>query len=192
MNTTSNRSGDATDVGRLNAPTNNMAKNILGMNSNFIDKEGIFFLIKLMSDELRADREPAEAISCLLGLAHELTLILEHFECIHFARPRTDGQRQYKETPLIPPKLAQFPSLYALRRLDKVEQRRRLDKRASELLQEIEGLRSGYYMAPDYRADFRMIEQARRKFRKLRDTAMKLGHWTDARWDAGSEETHLV
>ena len=85
-----------------------------------------------------------------------------------------------------------MPSLASLQKLSREDQARFLDKRASDLLREIEGLRLGYYQAPEYRQGYWMIEQARRRYRKLRDTAMKLGHWTDGRWNAGSEETHLV
>ena len=77
-------------------------------------------------------------------------------------------------------------------KLPQREQERRLEKRATELLLEIEGLRTGFYIAPPGKERARMLENARRRVRRLRNTAMQLGFWTDGCWDAGEEETHLV
>lgn len=211
MNTTTNSSGGAistpmnseTSVGEApntpgqhsilkSAPVIDLKKNISGANSDYIDKGTVFFMLKLMADELNGNKEAPELVSCLLGMANELVQILEHDELIHITPANVNGNGPVAETPLIPPRIPPLPPLVALRRLSREDQARFLDKRASELMREIEGLRSGYYKAPEYRLDYRMIEQARRRYRKLRDTAMKLGHWTDGRWEGGSEETHLV
>ncbi|HKJ84486.1 MAG TPA: hypothetical protein VKA06_00340 [Spirochaetia bacterium] len=72
------------------------------------------------------------------------------------------------------------------------EQARRLEKRATELLLEIEGLRTGAYIEPPGKSRARMLENARRRVCRLRNTAMQLGFWTDDRWDAGEKEAELV
>lgn len=112
------------------------------------------------------------------------------------ARPRTRGPnerpRPYPEVPLYPAHLPPFPPVMRMLRLAREERERRLEKRATELLLQIEGLRTGYYVAPPGKENKRMLEHARRRFRRLRNTAMQLGFWTDGRWDAGEEETHLV
>lgn len=103
-----------------------------------------------------------------------------------------EGVRYSNEEPLYPKKLKPFPGVFWLMKLPREEQERWLERRATELLLEIEGLRYGFYIAPHPRSSRDMLQLARRRFRRLRDTAMKLGFWTDGRWDAGEEETHLV
>jgi hypothetical protein len=100
--------------------------------------------------------------------------------------------RAHPQAPLYPRSLPPFPPVTRLSRLPRDEQARRLEKRATELLLEIEGLRTGVYVAPPGKSRARMLENARRRVRRLRNTAMQLGFWTDGRWDAGEEETHLV
>ncbi len=107
--------------------------------------------------------------------------------------PKTRARKLYhREIPLLPKHLPPFPPASRMRRLPRETQERLLEKRATELMLEIEGLRTGYYAAPIHRQRSRMLELARRKFRRLRNTAMLLGFWTDGRWDAGEEETHIV
>ena len=166
MDVITNRPGGATDVGNFPAPTIDMEKHLRGANYNYIDKDTLHSMLELMAGEFTYEKEPAELVESLVG--------------------------RINEDPMVPPRLAPFPPLTKLLRLDREDRARLLDKRASELMREIEGLRDGHYKAPEYRLKHRMIEQARRRFRRLRDTAMKLGHWTDKRWDKGSEETHLV
>ncbi|WP_425079685.1 hypothetical protein [Ruegeria denitrificans] len=192
MDAAPNRLGGTIDVGKLTALNIDLKKNISGENHDFIDKGTVFFLLKSMADELNGDKDAPELVSCLLGMTNELLQVLENHESIHVTPTKIDGTKSVTEIPLFPPQIPPLPPLTALRQLSREDQVRILDKRASDLMREIEGLRLGYYEAPDYRQAYRMIEQARRRFRKLRDTAMKLGHWTDGRWNAGSEETHLV
>jgi hypothetical protein len=161
-----------------------------GASHDFIDKDTVSFMLQLMSGKLRGDKEAPELVSCLLGIANELVQILEYDELIHITAD--DGNGPVSEYALLPRRIPPLTSLAVLRRLSRNDQARFHDKRASDLMREIEVLRLGYYEAPDYRLDYRMIEQAHRRYRKLRDTAMKLGHWTDGRWETGSEETHLV
>ena len=192
MDTTSNRPGGTIAIGELKKPYISFEKNISGSNHNYINKDMVYCMLKWMADELNSEKEAPELVSCLLGMANELVQTLEHIELVHISRENTNGIGSVKETPLLPPRIPPLPSLTALLRLSREDQARFLDKRASALMREIEGLRLGYYTAPSYRQDYRMIEQARRRYRKLRDTAMRLGHWTDGRWEDGSEETHLV
>lgn len=192
MDTTPNRPGGTIHVGKLTVPDINNERNISGARHDFIDKVMISFLLKTMADELNANKEVPVLVSCLLSMANELIQILEHHELIHITPVNTNGHGPVSECALVPPKNPPLPPLAALRRLSCEDQARFLDNRASDLMREIEGLRLGYYEAPENRLDYRMIEQARRRYRKLRDTAMKLGHWTDGRWEAGSEEIHLV
>lgn len=193
MDTITNRPGGATDVGSFPAPTVDIEKNITGAHHNYIDKGAIHSRLELMAGELASEKEPEELTTCLLGLANELLLTLEGIQLIQIAPPGNDWYDDpSQEMPLHPPRLPPFPPLIALLRLSRKKQERLLDRRASELMREIMGLRDGFYVAPEYRQGYRMIEQARRRFRRLRDTAMKLGHWTDKRWEKGNEETHLV
>ena len=99
--------------------------------------------------------------------------------------------RAKPEAPLYPRTLPSFPPVIRLLRLPRDEQARRVEKRATELLLEI-GLRTGIYVAPPGKSRARMLENARRRVRRLRNTAMQLGFWTDDRWDAGQEEAELV
>lgn len=108
------------------------------------------------------------------------------------SRSPHERPRAYPEVPLHPRTLPPFPPVMKLLKLPRDEQARRLEKRAAELLLEIEGLRIGFYVAPPGKSRARMLENARRRVRRLRNTAMQLGFWTDGRWDAGEEETHLV
>jgi hypothetical protein len=192
MPTTNNRPGGTIISGELIAPTIDIKKNTSGAMDDFIDKGMAFFILEAMTAELNGDKEAPELVSCLLGMANELIRILEHHEIIHITAVNTNGNGPVAETPLLPPRIPPLPPLAALRCLPHDEQARFLDKRASDLMRELEGLRLGYYEAPEYRLGYRMIEQVRRRYRKLRDTAMKLGHWTDGRWETVSEETHLV
>ncbi|OIQ35233.1 MAG: hypothetical protein BM559_01585 [Roseobacter sp. MedPE-SWchi] len=192
MPTKNNYASRVTTAGELIAPAINLEKNISGAMGDFIDKETAFFILKAMIVELDSRKEAPELVSCLLGMANELIQSLEHQEIAHITAINANRNGPVAEAPLLPPRIPPLPPLVALRRLSHDEQARFLDKRASDLMREIEGLRLGYYKAPEYRLDYRMIEQARRRYRKLRDTAMKLGHWTDGRWEATSEETHLV
>jgi hypothetical protein len=153
----------------------------------------IKFMIELLAQNAGIDSEPREYLERLMCLAHHLLYILEAEE------ENIGWVHGGDEVRLYPPHLPPLPSLGSLMRLSRVEQERILDKRASELLREIEGLRrtlwetkDGYYKAPPYRTEENMIRQARRRFSRLRERAMTLGHWTDGRWDAGKEETHLV
>ncbi|RBI68992.1 hypothetical protein DQW77_16070 [Roseovarius sp. TE539] len=103
-----------------------------------------------------------------------------------------ERHRAHPQAPLYPRMLPPFPPVTRLLRLPRDEQARRLEKRATELLLEIEGLRTGVYVAPPGKSRARMLENARRRVRRLRNTAMQLGFWTNGRWDAGDEETHVV
>ncbi|MDE4134817.1 hypothetical protein PXK00_17025 [Phaeobacter sp. QD34_3] len=192
MDTTPNRLGGAMGAGETPVLNFNLEKNISGAKHDLIDKDMVFSMIQWMADELNSEKDAPELVRCLLGMANELVQTLEHHELIHITPADTNGIGSATEAPMLPPRIPPLPSLAQLHRLPREDQARFLDKRASDLMREIEGLRLGYYEAPDYRLDYRMIEQARRRYRKLRDTAMKLGHWTDGRWEAGSEETHLV
>lgn len=145
-----------------------------------------------MADELSGEKDAPELTACLLGVANNLVEILEQFDLTHTTTADIDGRGLVGEAPLLPPRIPPSPSLASLQKLSRKDQACFLNKRASDLLREIEGLRLGYYEAPEYRQGYRMIEQARRRYRKLRDTAMKLGHWTSEHRNAGSEETHLV
>lgn len=192
MDISQDRFGGTKSPVELPEPIINHKKNLSGPRSDFIDKEMVFSHLKLMANELSGDKSAPELVSLLLGTLHQLIRYLEYHELIHMTPINLDGRGLVVETPLHPPHIPPLPPLAAIRRLSREEQARFFDKRASDLMREIEGLRLGYYAAPEYRLDYRMIEQARRRYRKLRDTAMKLGHWTDGRWDEGEEETHLV
>lgn len=146
----------------------------------------IQYLAETLATYVGIDRQdPEDYLELLLHMAHYVLFAVEA-EYLKIERaPRA-------ERPL-------FPWWKRLMRLDRAEQARQLDKRASELLREIEGLRrtvdgarDGYYAAPIYSDARDMIANARRKYARLRETAMKLGHWTEGRWDDGEEETHLV
>jgi len=100
--------------------------------------------------------------------------------------------RAHPDAPLYPRRLPPFPPVTRLLHLPSDEQARRLEKRATELLLEIEGLRTGAYIEPPGKSRARMLENARRRVCRLRNTAMQLGFWTDDRWDAGEKEAELV
>lgn len=153
-------------------------------------------LIRFLANEVQtaayAEKPAEQYLTDLFAVTNELLLVLEGEEGISDMPRLPKEARPPKEAPITPPYLPPLPSVVSLLRLEGSEQERILDKRASDLIREIEGLRLGYYKAPEFRLDYRMIEQARRRYLKLRDTAMRLGHWTEGRWEVGSEETHFV
>jgi len=123
-----------------------------------------------------------------------LALVIAHFRDEGGSRTPSPHERPiaHPEVPLYPRKLPRFPPVTRLLRLPPDEQERRLEKRAAELLLEIEGLRTGVYVTPPGKSRAQMLENARRRVRRLRNTAMQLGFWTDGHWDAVEEETHVV
>ncbi|EAQ23573.1 MULTISPECIES: hypothetical protein [unclassified Roseovarius] len=157
-----------------------------------VNVKEIQFLTELLARHAGIERNPEFYLEMLMNLTHHILYVLE-------AEHLKLELGSCEECGVYPPHLPPFPSWQRLLRLDRAEQERLLDKRASELLREIEGLRrtvdeakDGYYIAPPYINAYDMIENARRKFSRLRNTALKLGHWTDGRWDDGEEETHRV
>lgn len=202
MNNTTNRLGGATSA-PISSRTEPQEVSEAGHRPKLklakIDTLMIDHLIECLVQNAAADNDPQTYLEVLLELASLLVFVLEAEEELLNLPPSIEGRPRPAETKLYPPKLSPFPSWQSLSTLDRSEQERLLNKRARELMQEIEGLRpglcgasGGYYAVPSGRDAHRMIEQARRRFRRLRDTAMKLGHWTEGRWDAGEEETHLV
>ena len=150
-----------------------------------IDVSKIQYLTEILARHDGIDQIPKHYLKVIQSMAHEVFHMLEadHLEfengpdeerCIHPAH--------------LPP----FPPVMRMLRLTPDERERRLEKRATELLLEIEGLRTGLYVAPPGKTRKRMLEQARRRFRRLHNTAMQLGFWTDGRWDDGEEETQFV
>lgn len=157
-----------------------------------IDVMTIKFLINELTVEAVKDKEPEDYLLDLLGISNELLIVLEWWEEILIAPTAFPGHGLPKSTPVYPPRLAPMLPFKKMLQLESDEQERVLTQRASDLVHEIEGLRSGHYVAPPYRLDYRMISNARRRYRRLLDLAMRLGFWTDGRWDAGEEETHIV
>lgn len=149
-------------------------------------------LIKELTVETAKDKEPEDYLLDLLGITNELLFVLEAEEEVLIAPTVFPGRGLPNRIPVYPPRLAPMLPFKKMLQLDREEQERVLTQRASDLVREIEGLRSGHYVAPPYRLEYRMINQARRRYRRLLDLAMRLGFWTDGRWDAGEEETHIV
>ncbi len=149
-------------------------------------------VVAQMAAAIEEDRDTNEYMLCLLGMANYLVHMLEDTQEVLQLPKLNVREPSVREAPFVPERLPSFPPFKDLLKLSKDDQERLLEKRATALLREIEGLRSGYYVAPDHRSEDRMIEQARRRFRRLRNVAMQLGFWTDGRWEAGEEETHRV
>lgn len=150
-----------------------------------IDVSKIQYLTEILARQAGIDQIPQHHLEMLQNLAHEVFHVLEA-DHLKFENGPCEERRIH------PVHLPPFPPVLRMLSLTRDQRERRLEKRATELLLEIEGLRSGLYVAPPGKTRKRMLEQARRRFRRLHNTAMQLGFWTDGRWDAGEEETHLV